>query len=336
MKCSVAKAWSIVSLSSALGCAGGGEPPAYDEAGAYGDARLEVIYGQDDRREPYAYPARSQPHVWARSSAMLIGTWSLHAEGSGFVLATTGTLGESMRTIGLPLCPEEPFQDQPVFAGPCSAFLVAPDAVITAGHCMRATEMCPHVAFAFGVGYDRRARDPSRLGADDVYFCKEVLERVVDHVGADYALVRVDRPVIGRAPLPLRRAGKIADEEELVLIGNPLSLPTKIAAGGKVLDNAPAPFFKASTDAYGGGSGSAVIGAHSGLVEGLVARGERSFMENVDCWVSMVCPEGGAPCRGEDVSRANELAAALDRHESRERAGMDLPRATERPVGGNP
>jgi hypothetical protein len=311
MKRSIWKAWGIVSLSSALGCTGigGGEPSAYEEA------RSRVVYGQDDRRDPYAYPVGSQPYTWARSSAMLVGTSSLQREeGTGFVLAATETLCEAMKASGKPLCPEEPFQDQLTFVGVCSAFLVAPDAVITAGHCMTPADLCPRMAFVFGVGYGRKTRDPSRLGADDVYFCKDVLERVWDHVGADYAVVKVDRPVVGRAPLPLRRAGKVADDEELVLIGNPLGLPTKIAAGGKVLDNAPEHFFKASTDSYGGGSGSAVIGAHSGLVEGVLMRGEEDFMQSGDCWVSKVCPEGGSPCCGEDVSRATELAAALDRH----------------------
>jgi hypothetical protein len=308
MRRSIAKIWGIVSLSSALGCAEGGGPAAYDEA------QLKVIYGQDDRHDQHAYPVGSLLHTWARSSALLVGKSSLDvAEGPGFILAATGTLRESMKASGKPLCPEEPFQDQPVFAGVCSAFLVAPEAVITAGHCLRQADVCHYIAFAFGVGYDRKTRDPSRLDGDDVYYCKEVPERVVDRGGADYAVVRLDRPVIGRAPLALRRVGKIADNEELVLIGNPLGLPTKIAAWGKVLDNTPLHFFKANTDSYGGGSGSVVIGAHSELVEGLLVRGEKDFMQRGDCWVSNVCPERGSSCRGEDVTRATELAGAPDR-----------------------
>jgi hypothetical protein len=175
---------------------------------------------------------------------------------------------------------------------------------------MSHANLCPRIAVVFGAGYDGKTGDPSRRCAEDVYFCKDVLERVLDRVGADYAVVKVDRPVVGRAPLPLRRVGKIADDEELVLIGNPLGLPTKIAAGGKVLDNTPAHFFRANTDSYGGGSGSAVIGAHSKLVEGILVRGEKDFVQRGDCWVSKACPVGGSPCRGEDVSRATELAAA--------------------------
>lgn len=233
---------------------------------------------------------------------------------TGYVLPATMTLRDVMRASQTPLCPEEPFGHEPVFPAACSAFLVAPDVVVTAGHCLRRADMCPAVAFAFGVAYDGPSRDPGQLRPDDVYFCREILEQVAGREGPDYAIVRLDRPVAGRAPLPLRRSGRIAEDEELVLIGNPLGLPTKIAAGGEVLDDAPEGFFKASTDSYGGGSGSAVLGAHSGLVEGVLARGEEDFVQSGDCWVSKVCPEGGSPCRGEDVTRGAELAAALDGH----------------------
>jgi hypothetical protein len=302
MRRSIAKAGGVISFSCALGCAGE-EPSAYDEA------ESNVVYGQDDRREQDAYPSDSASFRWARSSAMLVGATSLRADGPGFVLTAAGTLAECLTTFGKPLCRGEPFQGQPVFGGGCSAFLVAPDTVVTAGHCMRATGPCPGIALAFGVDYDAEARDPSRLGVDDVYFCKEVVDRVWDRAGADHAVVRLDRPVVGRDPLPVRRVGKVADDEELVLIGNPLGLPTKIAAGGKVLDNTPEAFFKASTDSYAGGSGSVVMGARSGLVEGVLVRGEEDFVRAGDCWMSKVCPAGGSPCRGEDVSRATELAA---------------------------
>ncbi|WP_437955622.1 serine protease [Sorangium sp. So ce119] len=226
-------------------------------------------------------------------------------------LAILGTLSETMEASGRPLCPEERFRDQPVFGGVCSAFLVAPDTLVTAGHCLSAPGVCSSIAFVFGAAYDRSDRDPSRVGPEDVYFCREVPERVANGVLGDYAVVRLDRPVVGRKPLPLRRAGKVEDDEELILIGNPLGLPTKIAARGRVLDNAPALFFKASTDSYGGGSGSVVMGARSGLVEGVLVRGEKDFVQAGACWASHVCPAGGWPCRGEHVSRATAFAARV-------------------------
>ncbi len=297
----------IISLfCAAPGCAGERTPSTR------GEARSNVIYGQDDREEPYAYPIGSRIRAWAASSALQIDASGLErAQGSGYFLAAGENFAESMRASGKPLCPEEPFQDQPVLGGLCSAFLVAPDTVITAGHCVSAPDVCPHVAFVFGAGYDRQTGDPSLLGSDEVYFCERVLKLSVDHVGHDYAVVELDRRVVGRAPPPVRRDGKIDENEELVLIGNPLGLPTKIAAHGRVLDNTPEHFFRASTDSYGGESGAVIIGAHTGLVEGVLVRGEKDFAPKGDCWVSSVLPECASSSRGEDASRAIEFAAHI-------------------------
>ncbi len=301
----VARVWAVVALSTAaIGCADGSSPSVHSEAG------LAVIYGEDDRKEPHDYPAGSAIHAWSRSSAMQVDTDNLRrTKGSAFTLVTKETYSESMGASGRPLCAEEPFQDQPVLGGICSGFLAAPDIVITAGHCVSAPGVCPYVAFVFGAGYGRDGRDPRRVGPEDVYFCKEVLALVTKRAGADYAVVKVDRPVVGRAPLPLRRAGRVeADDEELVVIGNPMGLPTKIAAHGRVLDDTPAHFFRANTDSYGGGSGSVVMGLRSGLVEGVLARGESDLMQRDGCWISKACPEDASTCRGEDVTRATEFA----------------------------
>jgi hypothetical protein len=296
-------AWTALCLCGVIHCADG--VPA-----TQGEARSSVIYGQDDREEQRDYPVHSPAYVWARSSAIMVPTPALRRVGEHEIaLDVVGTLAESMKASGRPLCSEERFQDEPVFVGVCSAFLVAPDVVVTAGHCVSAPGVCSDMAFVFGAGYDRSDRDPSRVGPDDVYFCRDVPEWAANGVQGDYAVVLLDRPVVGREPLPLRRAGKVEDDEELVLIGNPLGLPTKIAAHAEVLDNAPPLSFKATTDSYGGGSGSVVMGAHSGLVEGVLVRGEKDFVQTGDCWVSKVCPAGGGPCRGEDVSRATMFAA---------------------------
>jgi len=298
--------WVVLSFFCILGCGDSGEALTTDEA------QWKVIYGRDDREELYAYPIGSPIYTWARSSAMqIVASDLVGTKDTGFVLAVEENFAESMRAGGRPLCCDEPFRDQPILGGVCSAFLVAPDTVITAGHCIGAPGACPHMAYVFGVAYDvydQESRDPRLLGADDVYFCKDVLKQIWNRARGDYAVVKLDRPVAGRAPLPLRRVGKVEDDEELILIGNPLGLPTKIAAHGKVLDNTPTHYFKANTDSYGGGSGSVVIGARSGLVEGVLVRGEKDFVQRGDCWVSKVCPEGASSCRGEDVSRAVEFA----------------------------
>jgi hypothetical protein len=294
------RAATLLSLASLLGCAAGREPDRW------GEGREEVVYGHDDRRDPYTLPPRSPFVTWAQSTAMEVPRTGL----KGFSLASRGTFAEGMKNNGMPLCTKEPFDDQPRFPGLCSAFLAGPDLVITAGHCV-SPDSCSDMTFVFGVVYDPEGRDPGAVGPDNIYRCSSVVARARESGGADYAIVRLDREVKDRAPLELRRAGRVADDEELVLIGNPAGLPTKISAGARVLDNKAKFTFLANTDSYHGNSGSAVFGAHSGLVEGILVWGEDDFSEKGGCWISRVCPENGAPCAGEGVVRITALADAL-------------------------
>ena len=123
--------------------------------------------------------------------------------------------------------------------------------------------------------------------------------------GADYAVVELDRPVTGRSPLMFRTSGQISDNAGLVVIGHPSGIPTKVAGGANVRsqDNG---FFVANLDTYGGNSGSAVFNSQSGVVEGILVRGERDFVYQGNCKVSKVCENES--CRGEDVTRITEAA----------------------------
>jgi hypothetical protein len=143
--------------------------------------------------------------------------------------------------------------------------------------------------------------DPTAVPASDVFSCAAVLGRHYDEEGADWALVRLDRPASPRRPLATRTSGEAAAGEPLFVIGHPSGLPTKIAGGAAVRDASARDFFTANLDTYGGNSGSAVFGARTGLVEGILARGEDDFAARGDCRVSKRCPDDG--CRGEAVTR---------------------------------
>lgn len=148
-----------------------------------------------------------------------------------------------------------------------------------------------------------------RFGADDVYAGKTLIGRQMANDGSDWALVRLDRAVVGRRPVKVRSAGKVKNAQALFVIGHPCGLPQKYAPGANVRDNTPAPFFVANLDTYGGNSGSPVFNAGSGTVEGILVRGENDFVTNGSCYVSLVCPTTG--CRGEDITRATVWAAKV-------------------------
>jgi subtilisin-like proprotein convertase family protein len=262
-----------------------------------------VIYGADNRRDVYDAANPASQVTAAQSTVALIRPSSLTQVAGGDYELPGLTLGAAKG-----LCPGERFAQQPAAAF-CSGFLVAPDIVATAGHCVRNAAGCDNVAFVFDFAYGTANADPTKVAAANVYRCAEVLATQME--ATDFALVRLDRAVTGRAPLTVRKDGKIGDGAPLVLIGHPSGIPTKIAAGANVRSNGDAGFFVANTDSYGGNSGSAVLHATSGAVEGILVRGETDYVvkEGEGCMISLRCSD--AACRGEDVTRTTRFAPFL-------------------------
>jgi hypothetical protein len=199
------------------------------------------------------------------------------------------------------LCGAEPFVSQPIGCF-CSGFLIGPDVIATAGHCVKSPADLQTMRFVFGFQMTNATTAVTTFAADDVYTGKKLIGRALADDGTDWALVQLDRVVVNRAAVKVRSTGKIKNQQSIYVIGHPCGLPQKFAPGANVRDNSPAPFFVANLDTYGGNSGSPVFNAQTHTVEGILVRGETDFVSNGQCAVSLVCPSTG--CRGEDVTRA--------------------------------
>ncbi|MBI3565484.1 MAG: trypsin-like peptidase domain-containing protein [Elusimicrobia bacterium] len=276
----------------------------------------QVIYGDDDRIDLWqAKDARLKS--LADSTVALFEGGDVTLAGEKAVLATQN-YGERMG-----LCKTEPFYEQPMGAF-CSGSLVAPDVIMTAGHCVTSQDNCAGIKFVFGFAVKTKGASPTSVPAGDVYGCKELMGREQVGDGADWALVRLDRAVTGHKPLKLNKGGAIGEGTPIVVIGHPAGLPTKIAGGAKVRDASKPGFFVANLDTYGGNSGSAVFNAQTGLVEGILVRGEQDYVYNGSCRVSNKCPSDG--CRGEDVTKIANVADKLPGLRHRSRAAELSPR----------
>jgi hypothetical protein len=263
--------------------------------------RQRVVYGTDDREDVRNVQNKNVQRV-AASVVALVKTEDLVSKAGGYKLRT-----ESYQEA-YDLCGSERFASQPIGCF-CSGFLVAPDIIATAGHCVESDADLPGVRFVFGFRM-RTAEDANvTFAKDDVYAGKKVIGRQFSGGGADWALVRLDRPVIGRAPLAIRRVGKVGNSQKLFVLGHPCGLPLKYAPAAQVRTNSHADFFVANLDTYGGNSGSPVFNAGNRVVEGILVRGETDFVSNGSCSVSLVCPTSG--CRGEDVTRSTRWAAKV-------------------------
>ena len=254
----------------------------------------KVIYGADDRLDYFQAPSEMR-----RLADSVVSLWKgsdvTAAAGGSFRLATAN-YGEVMG-----LCQGEPYRAQPIGAF-CSGSLVGKDLVMTAGHCIKNEEDCANTKFVFGFRLDAAGGQPGSATAADVYSCKKIVTRYLkdNEVGA---------AAEGRTPLEVNRGKGPAKGDGIFVIGHPSGLPVKVAGGAAVRDSSPKGYFVANLDTYGGNSGSAVFNAKTGLIEGILVRGENDFVNQGDCRVSNVVPSDGG--RGEDVTKVSEVTASI-------------------------
>ncbi len=265
------------------------------------DKRTKVVYGKDDRLDVYQI---SDPALLAMadSTAAMIPKSNLTLQ------AATGVVSIQSSSFGADygLCKDEPFFSQPNGAM-CSGFLVGPDLLATAGHCVSDFD-CSSQAFVFNYKMGGPGLNPAVASVDDVYSCKKVVSRELTR-NQDYALIQLDRPVVGHTIAKLSQA-PAKPGDSLILIGHPAGLPTKVAGGASVRKNETG-YFVANTDSYGGNSGSAVFSAVTGEVVGILVRGEEDFkFDNAgQCTRSNYCADGD--CRGEDVTHIDYIVKGL-------------------------
>lgn len=262
---------------------------------------IDVIYGEDNRKD--VFESRDSVLVeLSRSTAAMIGTQNLKAARGGEIEISAGTL-ESRG-----ICQKERFSQQ-ISAADCSGFLVAPNVLVTAGHCIKTQYDCSNNKWVFDYKVDHSEQGSINVPSSSVYSCKKIIARSLDQTTKDdWAVIELNREVKDRKPLTFRRTGKIRKGTSIAVIGHPTGLPTKIADGAKVRSHA-AKFFVANLDTYGGNSGSAVFNLKTGEVEGILVRGENDYVydHNLGCQVSNQCSDSG--CRGEDVTYITNIDA---------------------------
>lgn len=258
-----------------------------------------VIYGEDNRMDFYEVSTWEQE--LARSTVALISSTRLTPTSSFEVQIKTRKYA-----VEYDLCSSEKFYNQETAAF-CSGSLVGKDLVLTAGHCIQSAGDCADTKFVFDFAVTKNGENPQFIPTENVYSCAKIIDRKLNHDGADYSLVQLDRVVIDRNPLEILRDQTLLEKDEVFVIGHPAGLPTKIA-GGATIRSVESEHYIANLDTYGGNSGSAVF-SKDGKVAGILVRGEKDYVDKGNCMVSNICTDEG--CSGEDVTRIDQVAQKI-------------------------
>ena len=265
-------------------------------------ASNKAIYGVDSRID--VNDSKNSMHQQLASSvAALIPKYVTSVDRSGrFFSFMDLTLVDTSR-----VCLSERFSHQHAVST-CTGFLVAPDKLITAGHCIRNESDCEDAQWVFDykLGTEKDSLVES-LSKDSVYTCKRVVKSSLGvFIKKDWALIELDRKVVGRNPLKLNTK-KPSRNDKIFTIGTPSGLPLKVATGS-VRSVKIGNYFRTNLDTFAGNSGSPVFNTNNEVI-GILVRGDNDYEPLVFCNSSVVYAEDGG--KGEDVSYIKEAAAAL-------------------------
>jgi len=167
---------------------------------------------------------------------------------------------------GTPFGEDELFKDEPIL-GQATAFLVAPDLVLTTAHvvalCRSLLEQESELKkfrFVFGFKMEDKSNCKNVFEKSDVYKLKKVVAYCYDRKSKrDWALIRLTKEVVGRTPLPLD-FNEVSEEADVYIMGHPSGLPLKLSYGAQVINSKSPNYFEVKMDsAPKGSSGSPVF-----------------------------------------------------------------------------
>jgi V8-like Glu-specific endopeptidase len=247
---------AVVVCVSAVGCGA--------RAGSEGEAGQPIISGTDDRLEIFQLPPGSAPARNADGVAYLAfdSGFTVH---DGLVDIPTQSF-ESAHGV----CSSDRYAAQPIATnGFCTAYLVAPRLVVTAGHCVGFAPVGSDVSqfrLVFGFQMLNATTARTTVAASEIYTTLRIT--AVCDGGWDCSVLELDRPVTNHTMLQINRSGEPIVGDSVYTIGYPFLLPEKFD-GPAPITGIFAGIGLAATqlDVSGGDSGSPIFDAATNVVE---------------------------------------------------------------------
>lgn len=273
---------------------------------AHANIQDKAIYGEDNRLEVFQV---ADPLILEATKSVAAQIFNLNVEeteANKFLYSYIG-YGEKYEAPGIvKLCAKEKFLNQPSGAA-CTGFLIAEDKLLTAGHCVAFDSDCEEFYWVFDLKYKDRnqlKKNEFKFSSDQLVRCTKVERRAYNGMeGMDYAVVTLDRKIKNRPILKLRETGKVTKADTFTVIGFPGGIPMKVSSEASFRKDIDADIFSIESDTFHGNSGSPVLNQKTGLVEGILVRGDvdYSYNKKEDCRnINKIKPGQG---RGEDVVR---------------------------------
>ncbi len=190
---------------------------------------------------------------------------------------------------GIQMGEGERFADEPT-PGFGTAFLVAPDVLLTAAHCVckQKTDQLDlqrigKTLVVFGFTNREGKRPKMKFKPQNVASVAAVIAHkyTTGLHGQDWALLRLQEPVAGRDPLPINFNWKAAVRNPIFMVGHPIGLPMKYTGNAQVQRTSGRHEVLTDLDAFGGNSGSPIFDQQHQVV-GILVRGADDFAVDPD------------------------------------------------------
>lgn len=232
------------------------------------------------------------------------------------------------------ICQSEPLAKAPPLPTACSGFLIAPDILVTAGHCMvnfgevrdSKNPQCEAFSFVFGYRYeDSTQKKLAPIKGEQIVNCKKVIYAAhtteIDKktgrpiFGKDIAYVQLDRKMPFK---PFSVVKKSITQKEftpaaVTMNGHPFGMPM-IESKGTVLEHNGS-YLRAAISSFTGDSG-AMVKNKSDEVIGLLVRGyPDEFVEEKShqCSLHNRCDAKAERCTVNDpLEKAGEHVQLID------------------------
>lgn len=288
-------------------------------------SKVRIVYGEDSRVDiKNIFDDRIQKISGAVAARVYNLSFNSNPESENYVSFENILRLSHPRSASI--CPDERFANQPTLSD-CTGFLVSDRHLVTAGHCVvRPREVvvddetfsCRSHSWVFDyrMGLSASALDLKKFKADNIYGCKKVVFGTWQEKD-DYAVIELDRPVIGRDPLKINKKTKVTHGTNLFIVGHPSGLPLKYAEGSRVFelkDN----YFVTNLDSFAGNSGSPVFNKKTLEVEGILVRGDTDYKEELMsdgslCFRVNTCDDNRENCDRDDPAIDGEHVSYIEK-----------------------